>query len=71
MIWTGVHLYVCMNVYIYVYIYICIYIYVYIYVPPKSLNGTLVVDLPFQTLAVDFLFNLWTRSTTARSRNNR
>ena len=26
--------------------------------PPKSLNDTLVVDSPFQTLAVDLLSNL-------------
>ena len=26
--------------------------------PKKSLNGTLAVDLPFQTLAVDFSLNL-------------
>ena len=42
MIGTGVHLY----------IYMCVYD------PPKSLNGTLAVDLPFQTLAVDFSLNL-------------
>ena len=31
-----------------------------IYDPQKSLNGILAVDLPFQTLAVDFSLNLWT-----------
>ena len=36
----------------------CPYIYIYVYDPPKSLNGTIVVDLPFQTLAVDFSLNL-------------
>ena len=43
------------------FIYIYIYLYVYVYDPPpqkKSLNGTLAVDLPFQTLAVDFSLNL-------------
>ena len=37
-----------------------VHLYVYIYVcdPNKSLNGTLAVDLPFQTLAVDFSLNL-------------
>ena len=44
MIGAGVHLY----------IYVC----VCVYDPPKSLNGTLVVDLSFQTLAVDFSLNL-------------
>ena len=29
-----------------------------VYDPPKSLNGTLAVDLPFQTLAIDYLPNL-------------
>ena len=35
------------------------YIYIYMYMTPQkeSLNGTLAVDLPFQTLAVDFLLN--------------
>ena len=33
-------------------------IYVCVYDPQKSLNGTLAVDSPFQTLAVYFLFNL-------------
>ena len=46
MIGAGVHLYVCM--------YICIYV----CDPPKRLNGTLAVDLPFQTLEVDFSSNL-------------
>ena len=40
MIRAGVHLY----------IYICVCVY---NMTPKSLNGTLAVDLPFQTLAVD------------------
>ena len=40
-----------------------------VYDPPKSLNVTLALDLPFQTLAVDFLPNLKTSSITARSRN--
>ena len=39
------------------FIYILYYMY-YVYDPQKSLNGTLVVDLPFQTLAVDFSLNL-------------
>ena len=39
---TGVHLIICS----YVYMYVCD--------PTKSLNVTLVVNLPFQTLAVDF-----------------
>ena len=37
--------------------------------PPKHLNGILAVDSPVQTLAVDFSLNLYTSSTTARSRN--
>ena len=41
---AGVHFYVC----------ICIYVYMTL----KSLNGTLVVDLFFQTRAVDFSSNL-------------
>ena len=41
---VGVHLYICM--------------FLYMYVAPKCLNGTLVVDSPFQTLTVDFLSNL-------------
>ena len=41
-IWAGVHLYVC--------IYVCDL--------QKSMNGTLVVDSPFQSLAVDFSSNL-------------
>ena len=39
-------------------VHLFIYVYVYICDPPKSLNGTLVVDSPFQTLAVDFSLNL-------------
>ena len=37
-----------------------VYLYIYIYDndPQKSLNGTLAVDLPIQTLAVDFSLNL-------------
>ena len=31
---------------------------IYIYDPPKSLNGTLAVELLFQTLAVDVSLNL-------------
>ena len=48
-----------------------VYIYtdIYVYDPPKSLNGTLAVDLPFQTLAVDFSMNLKTSSTIVHSRN--
>ena len=42
------------------FIYTCIY--VCVYEPPKNLNGTFAVDLPFQTIAVDFLY---TSSTTA------
>ena len=55
MILAGSHLYVC--------IYVCD--------PPKSFLGTLVLNLPFQTLAVDFSSNLLTKfsSTTARFRN--
>ena len=41
---SGVHLYACL--------------YVPMYVTKKSLNGTLAVDSPFQTLAVDFSSNL-------------
>ena len=37
--------------------------------PQKSLNGTLAVNSPFQTLVVDFSSNLYTRSTNARFRN--
>ena len=39
-----------------VHLYVCIYMYVYTYVcdPKNSLDGTLVVNSPFQTLAVDF-----------------
>ena len=48
MIGTGVHLYVCR--YVYIYMYICVI--------QKSLNGTLAVDSPFQTLAVDFSLNI-------------
>ena len=36
--------------------------YFYVCDPNKSLNGTLAVDSPFQTLAVDFSSNLWTSS---------
>ena len=43
MIGAGVHLY----------IYICVCVR-----PLKCLNGTLAVDLPFQTLVVDFSLNL-------------
>ena len=42
MIGVGVHLYVGMYI-------MCD--------PPKSLNGTLAVDLPFQSLVVDFSLN--------------
>ena len=42
---------------LYIFIYI-LYNYMYTYDPQKSLNGTLAVDLPFQTLAVDFSLNL-------------
>ena len=38
-----------------VHLYVCIYAYV---TPQKSFNGTLVVNLPFQTLTVDFSLNL-------------
>ena len=38
----------------YPFIYMC----VCIYDQKKSLNGTLVVELPYQTLAVDFSLNL-------------
>ena len=38
-----------------VYLFVLMYVYVW---PPKSLNGTLAVDSPFQTLAVDFSSNL-------------
>ena len=55
-------IYMCM----YMYVYVCMYI--IMYVTPKSLNGTLAVDSPFQTLTVDFSSNL-TSSTTAYSRN--
>ena len=47
-------------------IYICMYIYVY---DQKKFEWHLAVDLPFQTLTVDFPLNLYIRSTTARSRN--
>ena len=42
------------------FIYICIYmcVCVCVYMTPKSLNGTLAVNSPFQTLAVDFSLNL-------------
>ena len=40
-----------------IYIYI-VYVCMCICDPPKSLNGTLAVDSPFQTLAVDFSSNL-------------
>ena len=42
------------------FIYICMYICMYIIIcePPKFLNGTLVVDSPFQTLAVDLSSNI-------------
>ena len=43
------------------------FIRLYICDPPKSLNGTLAVDLPIQTLMVDFSLNLWTSSTTAQN----
>ena len=43
------------GVHLYVYVYICMYI--IMYVTQKSLNGTLAVDSPFQTLAVDFSSN--------------
>ena len=36
-------------------------VHLYVYDPPKSLKGTLAVDLPFQTLTVDFSSNLLTR----------
>ena len=39
----GVHLHVCISMYV---------------TPPKSLNGTLAVDSPFQTLVVDYSSNL-------------
>ena len=39
-----------------------------IYVTQESLNFTLAVDSPFQTLVVDFSSNLWTSSTIC-SRN--
>ena len=45
MIGAGVHLY---------YMYIC----VCVYDPPKSLNGSLAVDLPFQTLVGRLSLNL-------------
>ena len=35
-----------------------LYIYMYMYMTQKNLNGTLVVDLPFQTLTIDFSLNL-------------
>ena len=38
-------------IYIYIYIYICLW-------TKKNLNRTLVIDLPFQTFAVDFSSNL-------------
>ena len=42
-----------------VHLYVCIYsMYIYVCDPQKSLNGTLVVDSPFQTLVVDFSSNL-------------
>ena len=34
------------------------FIYIYMNVTPKKLNGTLAVDSPFQTFAVDFSSNL-------------
>ena len=40
-------------------VHLYIYVYMYVYDPIESLNGTLAVDLPFQTLAVDFLSNLY------------
>ena len=45
MIGVGVHLY---------YMYVCLYA----CDPQKRLNGTLVVDSPFQTLTIDFSSNL-------------
>ena len=38
--------------------FIYIYIYKYVYDPIKTLNGTLAVKLPFQTLVVDFSLDL-------------
>ena len=35
-----------------------LYIYIYVTPPKKSLNGTLAVDSPFQTIEVDFLSKL-------------
>ena len=39
---------------VHIYIYLCIYV----YDPKKVFNGTLAVDLPFQTPVVDFSLNL-------------
>ena len=58
---AGVHIYnICM--------YICNDVYMYV-TPQKSLNGTIAVNLSFQTLAVDLSSNLLTSSTTAHFRN--
>ena len=46
-----------------------LYVRIYVCDPPTSFLDTLVLNLPFQTLAVDFLSNLLTSSTTARFRN--
>ena len=37
---------------------VCVCVYIYIHDAPKSLNGTLAVNLPFQTLMVEFSLNL-------------
>ena len=37
------------------YMYVCMHVYIYMCDLPKSMNGTLAVDLPFQTLTVGLL----------------
>ena len=37
---------------------VSIYIYICMYMTKKSLNDSLAVDSPFQTIAIDFLSNL-------------
>ena len=51
---AGAHLYVCL----FICMYVCMYVCIYVCDQKKSLNGTLAVDSPFQTLVVDFSSNL-------------